>query len=241
MAEGEAGTTAAATLPGLRQDNNDREALPMSLTETRKAFSREEQVRLKKLALVTEACRIFNERGFGNASLDDIASSLSITKAALYYYFKSKQEILFECYMLSFAKADEAMDYAEAEGRTGREKLEFYVRRYVATGLDELAPTISLRESEALDGKLRRKVDERRIQFRNRLRGIVREGVADGSITDCDPALVVTCIAGIISWLFRVYDPRGKLSPTEMADGIVSLLANGFVPRDGASGGRKRG
>jgi AcrR family transcriptional regulator len=211
----------------------------MTLAESRKAFDREEQVRLKKLALLREASRIFNERGFGNASLDEIASKLKLTKAALYYYFKSKQEILFECYMLSFAMADEALDYAEAEGSTGRAKLEIYVRRYIEAGLNELSPTINLRESEALDLKLRGEVTKRRLRFRDRLRKIVAEGVADGSIAPCDPALMVTCIAGIISWLFRVYDPKGRLSPTEMADATVSLLANGFVPREPQS--KRRG
>jgi TetR/AcrR family transcriptional regulator len=197
-----------------------------------KIFDRQEQVRIKKLALLREASRIFNERGFGSSSLDDIAGQLNLTKAALYYYFKSKQDILFECYLMSFAIADDALDYATLHGKTGREKLEIYVRRYMEAGLNELSPTINLRESEALDQKLRTKINERRLQFRARLRTVIVEGIADGSIAECDPALMVSCIAGIISWLFRVYNQNGKLSPTEMADATVTLLANGFVPRD---------
>jgi AcrR family transcriptional regulator len=197
-----------------------------------KIFDRQEQIRIKKLALLREASRIFNERGFGSSSLDEIAGQLNLTKAALYYYFKSKQEILFECYLMSFAIADEAIDYATNRGSTGRQQLEIYVRRYMEAGLNELSPTINLRESEALDQRFRNKINDRRIQVRGRLRDIITRGIADGSIAKCDPALMVSCMAGIISWLFRVYDQDGKLSPTEMADATVTLLANGFVPRD---------
>ena len=63
--------------------------------------AREEQYELKRRAALEAAANAFNARGFYKTSLEDIAAELSVTKAALYYYFKSKDEILFECHTLA--------------------------------------------------------------------------------------------------------------------------------------------
>jgi AcrR family transcriptional regulator len=56
-------------------------------------LNRDEQSALKRGALVREAARAFSARGYYNTSLDDAAKQLGVTKAALYYYVKGKEEI----------------------------------------------------------------------------------------------------------------------------------------------------
>lgn len=192
-------------------------------------FNRKEQAQQKKQALLREAVRVFNQRGYANASLDDVARNLNITKAALYYYFRSKQEILYECYCMSFDVWDEALEYAIAHGRNGRDKIEIYIRRYIALGLGVLLPTINVREQEALAAEFRQKLARRRRTRRNLLRQIIAEGIKDGSIRNCDPRIAVSVIAGAISWLFRVYRPEGDLSMEDFADQAVHLMLNGLA------------
>ena len=91
--------------------------------------SRDEQFRLKRNALLREAARAFSGRGYHNTSLDDVAAVLGVTKAALYHYVRSKQEILFECHMLSLDLGDEALDYARRHGHTGLEQTTLLARR----------------------------------------------------------------------------------------------------------------
>src|SRR6202008_2553502 len=52
--------------------------------------------RLKRDAIIREAARIFSRDGFHNASLDDVARVLDVSKGTLYNYVRDKQEILFE-------------------------------------------------------------------------------------------------------------------------------------------------
>src|ERR1700749_2472714 len=59
--------------------------------------SRDDQFAAKRAALIRKAARAFSARGFYNTSLDDIAEELGVTKPALYYYVKNKEEILFAC------------------------------------------------------------------------------------------------------------------------------------------------
>ena len=85
-------------------------------------LSREQQFSLKRAALLREAGRAFSLRGYHNTSLEDVAKTLDVTKAALYYYVTNKQEILFECHMMSLDFGAEAMKYCEEHGKTGLEK-----------------------------------------------------------------------------------------------------------------------
>src|SRR3984893_8372917 len=75
--------------------------------------SRDEQFAAKRSALIRKAARAFSARGFYNTSLDDIAAQLGVTKPALYYYVKSKEDILYACHVISNELGSEAMAYAE--------------------------------------------------------------------------------------------------------------------------------
>lgn len=194
-------------------------------------FDRKQQYQLRRHALLLEASRVFGQRGFAQASLEDVARNLSITKAALYYYFKSKQELLYECYMLSFDIADDALAAAIEAGGTGWDKLQAYARGYIVAGLGQLPQTIHLRDQEALSEDLRERLSQRRRARRDRLREIVAEGIADGSIRADNPKLVVSAWAGAISWVFRGYDPQGDLTPAEMAEQMIAIFANGLAAR----------
>ncbi len=72
--------------------------------------TRDQQFNLKRTALLKEAARAFSSQGYHATSLDDVAKTLGVTKPALYYYIKNKQEILFECHMLSQDLGDRAFD-----------------------------------------------------------------------------------------------------------------------------------
>ena len=78
-------------------------------------LSREEQYDLKRKVLIQEAARAFSTRGYHATSLADVARELGVTKGALYYYVKSKQDILFECHVNSIALGDRAIEGSVAK------------------------------------------------------------------------------------------------------------------------------
>jgi AcrR family transcriptional regulator len=63
-----------------------------------KAFSsRRRDPSTKREAVLQTAAQLFLEKSYSRTSLNDVAERLSITKPALYHYFRSKEEILLEC------------------------------------------------------------------------------------------------------------------------------------------------
>ncbi len=193
------------------------------------AFDRKTQREQKRLALLHEAARLINAHGAGSVSLEDVGSGLSISKAAVYYYFRSKQDLLFECYSMSFDVWEAALDEAEDQGSTGAQKLEIFIRRYLRDGLSALQPMILVREQEALQATLRQKVERRRRALRNRLREFIAEGIRDGSLLEVNTKVATTIIGAAISWLLRTYRAEGDLTQETFIDDAVGLLLRGML------------
>src|ERR1700757_607150 len=103
----------------------------------RKAWRRgipaeEESYEMKRRLALETAARAFNERGFYRTSLDEIAAELNVTKAALYYYFESKDAILYESHSLAIRSLTEKpLEAVDGDSSTGLEKIERLVTRYV--------------------------------------------------------------------------------------------------------------
>jgi TetR/AcrR family transcriptional regulator len=193
------------------------------------AFNRKAQQNQKKNAVLMEAARIFNERGYAMASLEDVAVNLNISKAAVYYYFRNKQEILYECYQVSFDVWEAALAEGRTHGRTGRDKVEVFVRRHLEAGLDALQPLLMIRDQEGLEPEHRSRIEKRRRVLRNRLREFISEGIADGSISPCDPKPAATIIGASITWLLRMYRPDGDLPRSAFIDQVLALLLHGLA------------
>jgi AcrR family transcriptional regulator len=77
------------------------------------------------------ALELFAEQGYEKTSLREIAERLSVTKAALYYHFKSKEDIVHSLTDDHNARIDELIEWARAQPpgeQTRHEVLERYVR-----------------------------------------------------------------------------------------------------------------
>jgi AcrR family transcriptional regulator len=95
--------------------------------------SRDTRSRLRQLAL-----KLFAEQGYEKTSLREIAEQLGVTKAALYYYFKSKEDIVRSLVEDYVAELDDLIAWAKTQPRTTGTRAEI-VRRYlhiVATGTE---------------------------------------------------------------------------------------------------------
>jgi AcrR family transcriptional regulator len=95
--------------------------------------SRDTRSRLRELAL-----RLFAEQGYEKTSLREIAERLGVTKAALYYYFKSKEDIVRSLLEDYIAELDELIAWGQPQPRTAATRAEI-VRRYlhiVASGTE---------------------------------------------------------------------------------------------------------
>ena len=66
----------------------------------------------KKIKILEGAAKIFAKKGFEKATMEDIANELYITKGNLYYYIKSKEDMLFQCHMKALKMGNRVLEEA---------------------------------------------------------------------------------------------------------------------------------
>ncbi len=180
---------------------------------------------LKRDVLIKKAADAFRRKGFHTTSMADIAATLGVTKAALYRYISSKEEILYTQHCHTMDLGDAALRQAKRQGGNGLEKTLIALHQFLASYADSSITGGALTDLEALQVDQRREITKRRDVFERTLRGFVAEGIKDGSVRPCDPRMAILTIMGSVNWLSRWYDPQGNWTAREVADGMVEMFA----------------
>lgn len=185
----------------------------------------------KKYAVLRMAAQLFLDVGYHRATLNDVAARLNITKPALYNYFRSKEEILEECYRLGQQMAEEAIAAIDAEGGDGLTRLRKLIRAYALLMTIDFGMCLVRLDDRELSDEAHRRVRAEKRQDDLAFRKYVEAGVADGSIVECDPKLAAFAIAGSLNWIGHWYREGGVYSADQIANHFADLLTTGLKAR----------
>lgn len=179
-------------------------------------------------SLLRSAVQVFHERGYDGTSMDDVATSLGVTKSAIYHHVRGKEELL----RLSVDRALDALFavLAEPAARTGPaiDRLRHVVRRSVEVLVDEL-PFVTLLLRVRGNSPVERGALERRREFDHRVGALVADAVADGSLRpDVDPAVATRLLFGMVNSLTEWYRPGGPLGAAQVADAVTAVAFDGL-------------
>jgi AcrR family transcriptional regulator len=89
-----------------------------------------------QIRVLQAALSLFAEHGVGGTSIRMIADAIGVTKAAIYFQFKTKEEIVLAAAEFGFAKLEWALEAAEAEESTSRAR-EFLIRQVIEISLEQ--------------------------------------------------------------------------------------------------------
>jgi AcrR family transcriptional regulator len=175
-------------------------------------------------SLTDVALRVFAERGFDGASMDDVARAAGITKASIYHHVAGKEELLAR----GLRRALDALFAILEEKRASRgepfERLEYIVGRVAVTTL-ELLPELSVLFGVRGNSLIEREAIERRRRFDRIVADLIAEAQAEGTVRrDVDPAVAARLVFGLSNSAVEWYRPGGRLNAAEVA-GTISRLA----------------
>ncbi len=169
-------------------------------------FNRTAQHDAKRTAILSQAAKLFNYKGSRATTLRDIAQSLGLTKTSLYYYVKTKEDLIYQCYMAALAHHHANLDAIDAAHTEPLERCCAFLMQHFDNWLaarEGRGPHIAaLLETAALKGAHREEVEAEYIRLFKRLRQYLRDGIADGSIRHCDPTSATRAMIGSVEWTF---------------------------------------
>jgi AcrR family transcriptional regulator len=181
--------------------------------------------------VLAAAVKIFYERGYSDASVQDVADELGILKGSLYHYIETKEDLLFQLVEEVYNDVHEVLEEVEAStDLTPLERLELYVRKQVEYNLDNLERiSIYYHDLDRLTGdrlawvKASRRVHDRFVS------GLIGEAQEAGEIDDSyDPKLMANCVFATIIWTYQWYR-RGRMSRKAVVDVCVHHALRGLT------------
>lgn len=194
-------------------------------------FDRDHQYQLRLDRLLRVAASSFNQKGFAGTSLKDVAAQLDITDAALYYYVRSKEELVYRCYQRALDLGEEALREADAEHGTGLDKVLHYIERQLSILCGPEGPVAILSEIPSLKSNHRELLLTRARAASRRLASFIKTGINDGSIRPCDPELACATIMGALNWVPKWYHPGGhRSSLDQIKSTFLDLFGGGLRP-----------
>lgn len=202
-----------------------------ALHEPWKAFHVREQRRLdiKRDAVLQTAAQLFLETGYRQTSMRQLAARLNITKPALYYYFRTKEELLIECYREGIESIEAALLGALDCKGNGLQKVKAYIHAYATAIVTyDFGRCVAALDDSELSDQARRQVRTLKRRIDAALRGYVEEGIADGSIAPCNAKMASFAMAGAVNWIGTWYRPNGSLSPQEIVTEFTNILTSGL-------------
>lgn len=195
------------------------------------AVARARQREAKRQAVLQTAARLFNERGFHATSLDDIAERLHVTKPTLYYYVKSKDDILLECVRSALVMMHEGIEAVRRDGGRALDQLIACMRIYAGIVTEEFGKCVIRIGEDPLPAPLKKELRQLKGGIDREFRRLIAEGIAEGSLVACDPKMAAFTLAGALSWIGRWYRDDGGLTPEQVTDQAVELLLGGILAR----------
>jgi len=172
--------------------------------------------------------RLFVEKGFHATGVNDMTIAAGLGKGALYYHIGSKEQVLFDISMeLTDGVLRATRSVIETPGTPeehSRGLARALLRDHAANGEGWI---VAVREARFLSPQHQQQLNAARDEIEQIWRDVFRRGADAGSWRKLD-SIEVRGVLGMINSARRWMDPRGPLSPDEIADRYIALVLHGI-------------
>src|SRR5687768_10084702 len=192
------------------------------MTEARTAYDE------KLESILRASAAIFAEKGYHQASIRDIARATGVSLSGLYYYFKSKEELLFLIQDHAFGTLLDHLErllQGEPEPlRRLRLLMENHLRYFMANTAEM---KVLSHEAEALSGEYRRRVDAKKRRLTQMATQILRDLRPEG---DVDLRVATFALFGMMNWLYNWHRPERDVPLETLVEDMYRIFVNGYLP-----------
>jgi AcrR family transcriptional regulator len=187
--------------------------------------------------VIDRAAHVFAEHGYHATSMNDLIEATGLTSGGLYHYIGSKEELLFmilEGLMEPFLARVEEILRADAPASEKLRRVVAAWMAHVESHLDHMK-VFQQERIVAERGPYWKQVQARRKHFERLLEDLLAGLEQEGGLRVGDRKLALFALLGMVNWTTQWYDPAGRLSSEEIAEGYCDILL-GPAQANGRSG-----
>ena len=194
-------------------------------------LTKDEKREQKLHIILSNAAKEFIERGYYKTSLDDIARMQNVTKPTLYYYIKNKEDILVKCEQITCGKINSLLDIVMARDISSLDMIQEFINEYIKIITDDVARCHVRHRGQMENKELAAKSIKNHKNIEFRVREIIRRGINDGSIRDCNSTILAILLFDSLNGLTSWYHSDGQVTLDELAEEIIALVTKGVSGR----------
>jgi AcrR family transcriptional regulator len=190
----------------------------------------------RRSQILESAIKVFAREGFANTRMDDVAVESGLSKGLLYWYFKSKEEIIIAIADLLFGAELRELQKLTPEGQSARACLETFLEAYLEDlrGVLKVAPIIYEFYALAFRNHAVRRVMQKYLhRFVAILEPLVQRGMDAGEFIPGDPRQLTIAIGAMLegTLLLWAYDPELVQAEAQLRVGMALLLRGLEAPK----------
>jgi TetR/AcrR family transcriptional regulator, cholesterol catabolism regulator len=186
----------------------------------------DEEPRLSRETILEEAALLFKRNGYRKTRLEELAQVLGVTRPAIYYHFKAKQDLLVAMYMEAMAALNGiAAGDGEDEGLPPVERFWQRIEAHaVYIASYPVQAGIFFEEEEELPDDVRAELRRMLVAYTDRLVELYSAAQASGDAPEGDPRVAVSAVLGGAIWTYRWYPGSDWDDPRAAAREVVRVL-----------------
>ncbi len=181
-------------------------------------------------AILLAAAKVFADRGYFAATMEDIAEALGGTKGVLYYYFRGKEEIYAAIRAAAVEDGIERLEAIINQRLSAEETLRAIVTDLISHmfgSLDQYA--IIFEDAKVLGPDNRERIRGLQRNYEALVIDVVRRGMEDGTFARRDPTITAfTLLRATLSVAFW-YRPGGRLDPEKITQQVTDQVMTGVM------------
>jgi AcrR family transcriptional regulator len=183
----------------------------------------------RRAAIIKSAAHVFGRKGFHGTTLEEIAADLHVTKASLYYYFSTKEELLYEVHLLSMQDVLGRVESIRAASDSPVEQMEAAITEHLRVLAGDYEGAFLLQQEYNLPEEYRLEIVRLRDRYEKILLDIVEQGERQRVFRVKDARIAVRMLLGGINWFLRWYRSSGRLTVDEIAAAYVDFVFYGLL------------
>jgi len=196
---------------------------------------------LREQKIIDTAMELFHIKGYKATTLDDVSKQLGITKAALYHYVSSKEEILYTIYLQALENIFRKTSKVSEMDLPPDEKLKLIIENHIKNIIIHSISMFSVffTEENQLSEQNFKKIQQEKRKYNLIVEKIIENGISQGLFKNVNPRLQANAIIGMCNWVYKWYKPgHSPYSPDQIADHFTGLLETGYL-KNNIPGDRK--
>ena len=174
---------------------------------------------IKKEKIVEAALSIIKKKGLSGVTMEEIGAEMKLTKGSLYYYFKNKADLIYECHRHVLSKGMEEFESISAKHQDIFVILKKMVDSHLDNAINEKeAFNLLMSPKDFFAGEQLHAIYELRNRYESYFTAIFERGAEEGVFKTKDLVIARLFIMGGLNWIQQWYNPEGRLTIDEIKD-----------------------